>query len=89
MANHKSAQKRIRQTARRRIRNKNARTRMRTIVKNFQTAMESGDAENATARFRAAEREIRKAATKGLIPQKRASRTVSRLAKRLSSASAR
>ena len=89
MANHKSAQKRIRQTERRRIRNKNARTRMRTIVKNFETAIESGDAENSTTRFRAAEREIRKAATKGLIPRKRASRTVSRLAKRLDSASAR
>lgn len=83
MANHKSAEKRIRQSERRRLRNKNARSRMRTVVKRFREAVEGGDAEDATARFRAAEREVRKAATRGLIPRTRAGRTVSRLAKQL------
>ena len=83
MANHKSAVKRIRQTERRRVRNKNVRSRMRTVVSHFQAAIKAADGENATDRFRAAESEIRKAATKGIIPRTRASRTVSRLAKQL------
>ena len=83
MATHKSAEKRIRQSERRRIRNKNARSRMRTVVKRFRAAVESGDVEDATTRFRLAEREVRKAATRGIIPRTRAGRTVSRLAKQL------
>lgn len=83
MANHKSAVKRIRQSERRRVRNKNTRSRMRTVVKRFHAAVEAGDGENATQQFRSAEREIRKAATKGIIPRTRASRTVGRLAKQL------
>ena len=82
MANHKSALKRIRQSRRRRDRNTDIRSRMRTIVKNFRKALAEGD-DTTGEKFRAAEREIRKAASKGLLPARRASRTVSRLAKRL------
>ena len=55
---------------------------MRTIVKKFRLAMENGEAD-AGEKLRAAEGEIRKAASKGLIPARRASRTISRLAKSL------
>ena len=82
MANHKSALKRIRQSRKRHARNTNVRSRMRTIVKKFKQSLAAGDAD-AGERLRAAEREIRKAATKGIIPARRASRTVSRLAKSL------
>ncbi len=82
MANHKSALKRIRQSHKRQARNTNVRSRMRTIVKKFKLALAAGDAD-AGEKLRAAEREIRKAATKGIIPARRASRTVSRLAKSL------
>lgn len=83
MANHKSALKRIRQSNKRRDRNIAVRSRMRTIVKKFRKALEDGEAD-AGDKLRAAESEIRKAATKGLIPARRASRTISRLAKSLS-----
>ena len=85
MANHKSAEKRHRQSEKRRLRNQGVRTRMRTTVKKFLSALDSGDPEAATESFRAAERELRKAATKGVIPKQRASRHVGRLANRLAS----
>ena len=83
MANHKSAVKRIRQTAKRRERNRHVRSGMRTVVKRFRQALETGDREDAAAKFALAERTIRKAASKGVIPQRRADRSISRLAKRL------
>lgn len=83
MANHKSALKRIRQSETRRKRNQHVRTKMRTIVKQCREALESGDKGKATEAFAAAEREIRRAATKGIIPKQRADRSVGRLAKRL------
>ncbi|MFK7894299.1 MAG: 30S ribosomal protein S20 [Myxococcota bacterium] len=83
MANHKSALKRIRQSETRRKRNQHVRTKMRTVVKHCREALESGDKAKATEAFAAAEREIRRAATKGIIPKQRADRSVGRLAKRL------
>ncbi len=83
MANHKSALKRIRQSERRRKRNQHIRTQMRTMVKYCRDAFESGDQTRATDAFKVAEREIRRAASKGVIPRQRADRSVSRLAKRL------
>lgn len=83
MANHKSALKRIRQSEKRRKRNQHVRTRMRTVVKRCREALATGDPGRATEAFRAAEREIRRAATKGVIPRQRADRSVGRLAKHL------
>jgi len=85
LANHKSSIKRIRQTERRRLRNQQLRTRMRTMIKNYRAAIATGDADQASAEFKKAEREIRKAASKGIIPRGRADRSVSRLAKQLRS----
>ncbi len=87
MANHKSAAKRARQTPKRQARNRNVKSRVRTAVKTYLTAIESGDTDAAQARFRVAERELRKAATKGVFPRAQVSRKVSRLAKRLSAGS--
>ncbi len=87
MANHKSALKRIRQSERRRKRNQHIRSQMRTMVKRCREAFESGDASRASDAFKVAEREIRRAATKGIIPKQRADRSISRLAKRLNAVS--
>jgi len=83
LATHKSAEKRARQSEARRSRNRHTKTRVRTVVKEFLSALEGGKGEGAQDKLRAAERALRKAASKGLIPKRRASRTVSRLAKRL------
>ena len=87
MANHKSALKRIRQSESRRKRNQHIRTRMRTLVKRCREALDAGDASQATDAFKIAEREIRRAATRGVIPKQRADRSVGRLARRLNALS--
>ena len=56
---------------------------MRNEIKRFRQALESGDASAAGERFAAAERAIRRASSKGLIPRRRADRSVSRLARSL------
>jgi small subunit ribosomal protein S20 len=83
VANHKSAAKRARQTPKRRDRNRAIRSRVRSAVKGFLEAVEGGDADAARNRFRSAERELRKAASRGVLPKGQVSRKVSRLAKRL------
>ena len=88
LANHKSALKRVRQSERRRKRNQHIRSQMRTMVKRCREALEAGDASQAASAFQVAEREIRRAATKGVIPKQRADRSVGRLAQRLHSLTA-
>ena len=87
MANHKSALKRIRQSESRRKRNQHIRTQMRTMVKRCRDAFDSGDETRSTDAFKVAEREIRRAVSKGVIPKQRADRSISRLAKRLNAVS--
>ena len=58
---------------------------MGTLIKHFRTAVGAQDTDTAAESFAAAERAIRKAATKGIIPKKRADRHISRLAKSLNS----
>lgn len=86
MANHKSARKRIRQSEKRRKRNQHIRSGMRTEIKRFREAVASGDSTLAGERFGLAERAIRRAASKGVIPRRRADRQVSRLALQLNGA---
>lgn len=82
MAQHKSAIKRARQTLVRTERNTNVKSRTRTVVKRFRAAAEAGEA-SAADNLKAAESALRRAATKGVIPKRRASRLISRLAKQL------
>jgi small subunit ribosomal protein S20 len=81
LASHKSAEKRARQDAKRRERNRTVRARTRTVVKGVRDDLEAG-AGDPVARVREAESALRRAASKGVIPKRRASRLVSRLAKR-------
>ena len=87
MANHKSALKRIRQSESRRKRNQHIRTQMRTMVKRCRDVFDSGDETRSTDAFKIAERELRRAVSKGVIPKQRADRSISRLAKRLNAVS--
>lgn len=87
MATHKSAEKRARQALRRRARNRQVRSRVRSAVKDAHTAVASGAPEQAAQAVRAAEGTLRRAASKGVIPKKRASRQVARLARSLAAKS--
>ena len=82
MANHKSALKRAGQSERRRLRNKAVQTRVKNVVKDVRLAV-AQDAENAVEQFNAAKSAIDKAAKKGVLHQKTASRKISRLTKRV------
>jgi small subunit ribosomal protein S20 len=81
VATHKSAVKRARQALRRRARNRNLRGRMRTAVKQARAAL-AGGSEAVQPALKQAESLLRRAASRGVIPKKRASRQISRLAKR-------
>ncbi|HJV64348.1 MAG TPA: 30S ribosomal protein S20 [Geomonas sp.] len=81
MANHKSAMKRIKITAKRTERNKHERSTLRTFIKRVREAVASKDGAAAKAALAAAIPVIDGAATKGIIHSSNASRNVSRLTK--------
>ncbi len=84
MANIKSAIKRIRQSEKRRVRNRAIRSRMRTYVKQANTAIVTGD--DAGEAVRAAISELDRAAKKGIIHPNNAARRKSRLMHKLNAA---
>ena len=88
MANTKSAQKAVRQIARRTAVNKARRSRMRTFVKKVEEALASGNASEAEVALRAAESVVMREAQKGIIHKNTASRKISRLTSRLKGLSA-
>lgn len=83
MANTLQAKKRIRANARRALVNKARKSRIRTFVKNVELALESGNADEAREALKAAQPELMRGVTKGVLHKKTASRKVSRLAKRV------
>jgi small subunit ribosomal protein S20 len=83
MANTSSAKKATRKIARRTAMNKNRRSRVRTYVRKVEEALAAGDKTAAEAAFLAAQPELMRAATKGVMHKNTASRKVSRLAQRL------
>jgi small subunit ribosomal protein S20 len=84
MANTKSAKKAMRKIMRRTAINKARRSRMRTAVRAVEEAIASGNRDTALAALRAAETQIMRAAQKGVVHKRTASRKVSRLAQRIS-----
>jgi len=78
MADHPSAQKRHRQSLKRRARNKHWLSQVRSAVRQARGALESG-AEDGRAQVQHAERLLRKAGSKGVLHGRTVSRTVSRL----------
>lgn len=83
MANTSSAKKATRKIARRTAVNKNRRSRVRTFLRRVEEALASGDKAEAQAAFIAAQPELMRAASKGVMHANTASRKVSRLASRL------
>jgi small subunit ribosomal protein S20 len=83
MANIQSQIKRNRQTIVRNERNKATRTELKTYLKRFETAVESGDKDAATTAYREVARKLDKAATKNIIKANKAANKKSRLHKRL------
>ncbi|MGE0323215.1 MAG: 30S ribosomal protein S20 [Polyangiaceae bacterium] len=83
MANHASAAKRNRQTIKRTERNKALRSALRTSIRKARSAIEAGQAAEAKPLVLAASSFLARAASKGIIHLKNASRTTSRLQSQL------
>ncbi|HET8937134.1 MAG TPA: 30S ribosomal protein S20 [Polyangiales bacterium] len=79
MANHESARKRIRQTAKRTERLRKVRTTTRTYMKRVRAAILSGDKPKAEASLKAAISQIDRAVSKGVFHRRTGSRYISRL----------
>ncbi|MDE5779584.1 MAG: 30S ribosomal protein S20 [Lachnospiraceae bacterium] len=80
MANIKSAKKRIKVTETKTLKNKMVKSKLKTIIKKFEAAVESGDKAAAEAQLRVCTSEISKAVAKGILHKNTASRKISRLA---------
>ncbi len=82
MANSAQAIKRVRQNASKRELNKSQLSEMRTAVKNFKQAVESGD-DQAQALYNTAASKLDRAAKRGLISSNKADRDKAKLAQQL------
>ena len=83
MANTTSAKKATRKIAARTAVNKSRRSRVRNFIRKVEEAIASGDQAQAAAALKAAQPELMRAATKGVLHSNTASRKVSRLANRV------
>ena len=83
MPNIASAKKRVRTTATRTLINHSRKTRIRGFIRKVEEAITSGDMKAALAALKAAEPEIMRGVSKGVIHKNTGSRKVSRLSKRV------
>ncbi len=83
MAHHKSAEKRIRQTPKRTLRNRARVSQIKTEVKKVEVALASGDKSVAAAALQAAQPALQRGVTKGVMHRNTVARKISRLTKRL------
>lgn len=83
MANTAQARKRIRQAKRRTEINTARRSRIRTFIRKVEEAIASGDSSAAQSALKAAQPEIMRGWTKGIVHKNMASRKISRLNHRI------
>jgi small subunit ribosomal protein S20 len=83
VANIKSQQKRNRTNERARLRNKSVKSSLRTAVRAFRDAADTGDKEKAAELLLSTNRKLDKAASKGVIHKNQAANKKSALARTL------
>ncbi|MEM9393548.1 MAG: 30S ribosomal protein S20 [Pseudomonadota bacterium] len=88
MANSPQAKKRARQNERRYAVNKARRSRIRTYLRRVEEAIEAGDQAAAAEALKAAQPELMRGVTKGILHKNTAARKMSRLSKRVKSLTA-
>ena len=81
-----SVLKRARQSEKRNIRNKSVRSEVKTYVKRFLDAVKAGKKEEIEPALRLVVKKLSSAASKGVLHANTASRNISRLARKASSA---
>ena len=88
MAVHPSVIKRHQQSLKRRVRNIEAKSKLRTLIKKARLAIESKDSGNAQMQIRDVNKALGKAVSKGIIKNNTASRWLSRLSRATGTVSA-
>ena len=83
MANTPQAEKRIRRNARRAAVNKARVSRIRTFVKKVESSLAAGDAAAAAEALKAAQPEMMRGVSKGVLHKNTVARKISRLAGRV------
>jgi small subunit ribosomal protein S20 len=79
MPNHKSSEKRVRQSEKRRLINRSNRSKVRTYIKKFRAALDSGKAEDIQNALPETISVIDKSVQKGVLHKNAAARYKSRL----------
>jgi len=85
VANIKSQIKRIRTNEAARLRNKSVKSALKTAVRSFREAAESGDKDKALTAFQNASRQLDKAVSKGVIHANQAANKKSAMAQKANS----
>ncbi|QIE40889.1 30S ribosomal protein S20 [Meridianimarinicoccus aquatilis] len=83
MANTPQSKKRARQNDRRKVINSARRSRIRTYLRKVEEAIATGDQAVAAAALKAAQPELMRGVTKGVLHKNTASRKMSRLSARV------
>jgi small subunit ribosomal protein S20 len=83
MPSHRSAEKRVRVTAKRTAVNKARRSQIRSAIRSVEEALAAGDKKAAAEALKAAEPQIMRGVSKGVVHKNTGSRKVSRLSARL------
>ena len=83
MANHKSAEKRFRQTVARTEVNRSRVARIRTFTKKVESAIAGGDKQAAAEALKLAQPELMRGVSKGVMHRNTIARKVSRLSARI------
>ncbi len=86
MAHTISALKRIRQSEKKKLRNKSYKSKMRTMVKKFNSAVEAGETQVTEKAFKDAVSTISSIGSKGVIHKNQVARRMSRLALKMNAA---
>ncbi|HEY0445814.1 MAG TPA: 30S ribosomal protein S20 [Allosphingosinicella sp.] len=83
MANTPQAKKRIRRNDRRAVINGARVSRIRTFIKQLESALASGDKDQALAAMKKVQPELARGVAKGVVHKNTAARKISRLTKRV------
>ncbi len=89
MAQSLQAKKRAKQNTKRRTTNRARKSRVKTQIKHFETALSNGDAEAASEQYKLVARKLDKTASTSTMHKKTAARKKSRLARKLNSLKAK
>ena len=81
MAIHPSAIKRHRQSLKKRARNKDVKSQIRTMIKKVREAIETKNRESASLHLKEVNRALGKAVSQGILKRNTASRWLSRLSR--------